>query len=255
MEAVPTGDCSWPTSTAWPCCLAPAAVSFAQIAGEESDPCEPPVASICQGVEALPSFAHSELAPNGALALPRTEAPAQAGPDACFRVEARAQPHPPAPRSPPPGRSIPRARALRRKAGVRISAVPSSSSLALSPRSARQPGATASSTQRDATGVECEPFAYARPTWSVPDGAPSYRRQARPVRTDVWPLSVSIVVESGASRVGGVARGDRGRWRGNGHGCSPAAATLGSRPVHDVSPSSGCAPHSLDGTWLALSSV
>ena len=31
------------------------------------------------------------------------------------------------------GRTIPRARALRRKAGVRISAVPSSSSLALSP--------------------------------------------------------------------------------------------------------------------------
>jgi hypothetical protein len=35
------------------------------------------------------------------------------------------------------GRTIPRARALRRKAGVRISAVPSSSSLALSPRSKR----------------------------------------------------------------------------------------------------------------------
>jgi hypothetical protein len=36
-----------------------------------------------------------------------------------------------------PGRTIPRARALRRKAGVRISAVPSSSSLALAPRSKR----------------------------------------------------------------------------------------------------------------------
>ena len=35
------------------------------------------------------------------------------------------------------GRTIPRTRALRRKAGVRISAVPSSSSLALSPRSKR----------------------------------------------------------------------------------------------------------------------
>lgn len=91
MEALPTGDCSWLTSTAWPCCLAPAAVSFAQIAGEESAPCEPPVASICQGVEALPSFAQSEPAPNGALALPRTEAPAQAGRDGCSRVTAGAR--------------------------------------------------------------------------------------------------------------------------------------------------------------------
>lgn len=48
-----------------------AAVRFAQIAGDGHDPCERPVTSVYQGVEALPSFAHSEPVPRrGALAMP-----------------------------------------------------------------------------------------------------------------------------------------------------------------------------------------
>ena len=48
-----------------------AAVRFAQIAGEGHDPCERRVTSVYQGVEALPSFAHSEPVPrSGALAMP-----------------------------------------------------------------------------------------------------------------------------------------------------------------------------------------
>jgi hypothetical protein len=58
-------------------------------------------------------------------------------PGTCLRVEAHAQPHPPAPRSPPQARTVTRARVLRRKASVRISAAPLSRSLALSPRSKR----------------------------------------------------------------------------------------------------------------------
>jgi hypothetical protein len=57
----------------------------------------------------------------------------------CFRVKHASGPTPPALRSPPRPATLPRARSLRRKAGVRISAAPSSSSLALSP-TRRRPG-------------------------------------------------------------------------------------------------------------------
>jgi hypothetical protein len=57
-----------------------------------------------------------------ACASPGIRAPAPTRPDACSRVEARAEPHPAGTEIAATARTIPRARALRRKAGVRISA-------------------------------------------------------------------------------------------------------------------------------------
>jgi hypothetical protein len=95
----------------------------------------------------------------------RTEARRRRWSDACFRVEARAEPHPAGTEIAATARTISLARALRRKAGVRISAVPSSSSLVLAPRRSSRttgrvvlaPGASRSprpaSSQRGSTRV------------------------------------------------------------------------------------------------------
>ena len=70
----------------------------------------------------------------GACALPRTQAPASADPDASARVEACVELRPADAAIDTTSRSILRGRALLRKAGVRILIAASSSSLVLSPK-------------------------------------------------------------------------------------------------------------------------
>ena len=76
--------------------------------------------------------------------MPRLHSPPRGTPHTSFRVEARAERHP----AGAPTAALSLARALRRKAGVRISAAPSSSSLALAPSSGRQTRRTATTTLR-----------------------------------------------------------------------------------------------------------
>ena len=92
-------------------------------------------------------YSRTAVAPRGVLRRAGAGPGWPRGPQHCREardrplLEARAEPRPVGTEVAATARTIPRARSLRQKAGVRISAAPSSPSLALSPRSERRTGA------------------------------------------------------------------------------------------------------------------
>ena len=103
--------------------------------------------------QAAEDWFHRTCPAAGAIALPRIRAPAPTRPDACSRVEARAEPNPPAPRSPPrPALSLARERfAEKRVSGSRPRRVVRRSCLRPE-AAARSAPAWSSSSRRGALG-------------------------------------------------------------------------------------------------------